>query len=97
MSDFGAPIPMLVKDADGTIRSVMSICSNADHVGNLIAEGDLDEDDRVPTLIRLYEGQLAALNLRFLHARERDLRAAEAEAYASHWVGRILDYEFGGD
>lgn len=51
---------MKVKDESGEVRSVYSIASNEDHVGNLIAEGDLQEADRWREVARLYKGQLDA-------------------------------------
>lgn len=50
---------MKIKDADGTTRTVKTIASNRDHVGNLIAEGLLPEADRLDAIVRLYEAQRA--------------------------------------
>lgn len=53
-------VTMKVKDESGAVRSVLTIASNEDHVGNLIAEGQLQESDRWREIARLYKGQLDA-------------------------------------
>ena len=97
MTDIVTPTPMLVQDTDGSTRSVLSIASNEDHVGNLIAKGDLAEADRYPTLVRVYKRQFAALHRRILQERERNLKSAQATLYANHWADRILEYQFEGE
>lgn len=42
-----------VQEPDGSVREVVTIANDWDHVGNLIAEGALSEADRYRTL---YEG-----------------------------------------
>jgi hypothetical protein len=46
-----------VKDPCGRTRITKSIVSNRDHVGNLIAEGYLNESERLDAVISLYEAQ----------------------------------------
>lgn len=70
-------MPLSVADEDGTIRNVMSIASNEDHVGNLIAEGHVAEKDRWREVARLYKGQLAAKQRQLVDCQRR-LRATEA-------------------
>ena len=51
---------MKVARADGSVFRTDAIACNRDHVGNLIAEGDLCPSEREDALVRLYEGQLMA-------------------------------------
>jgi membrane-bound lytic murein transglycosylase MltF len=67
-----------VRDHDGTTRWVATVNSNKDQVGAMVADGSIEERDRLDTIIRLYEGQLNAKQRQYVEQRTR-AEAAEAK------------------
>ena len=66
--------------------TVQSVASNEEHLGNLVAEGEMRYEEYWPELVRLYREQGRANERRVAEAR----RERERAAYAAGWVERWL-------
>lgn len=66
-------LKLKVINQSGDVEWSETIASNRAHVGNMIAEGYLSEDQREDSLVRLYEGQIAAKQRECVEYRDKYL------------------------
>jgi hypothetical protein len=79
-------IPMKVLDADGAVRSLLSITNDIDDIGNAIAEGRMVEADRFIELSRRYNVRFVRAEKELYDERER----SSCKTYSFGWIERFL-------
>lgn len=73
---------------DRGVKTVNTIASVEDHYGNLVAEGDMPQDQFWPSVVGDYRARLLIAEQHFVDQRDE----IESAVYAELWVNRYLRF-----